>query len=84
MRVLKSHKVAIRRPGTTIGQLEALAGIPSDEASRHIFWTARRAEVMERTGAEYPASDLVFERAREVCYKLIEWRMAVGELSILL
>lgn len=72
MRVLKSHKVAIRRPGATIGQLDSLAGVPSNEASREIFWSARRAEVKEQTGAEHSAPDLVFEGAREVCYKLIE------------
>ncbi len=83
MRVTKSQKAAIRRRGGTIGQLEALAGIPSDEGSHSMFWSTRRAEVRDSTGAQDPDAKLVFERAREVCYKLIERRISVGELSIL-
>jgi hypothetical protein len=82
MRVTKAQKDAIRRPGGTIGQLEALAGLPSDEASRSIFWSARNAEVRDRTGVQYPDGNLVIERAREVCHKLIEWRVSMGELCI--
>lgn len=84
MRVTTAQKAAIRRPGGTIGQLEALAGIPSDEGSRFIFWSARNAEVRDSTGVQYPDGNLVFERAREVCYKLIEWRISMGELCIIL
>lgn len=40
MRGTKAQKEAIRRPGGTIGQLEALAGLPSDEGSR--FTSGRR------------------------------------------
>ena len=66
MRVTKAHKAAIRRPGGTIGQLEALAGLPSDEASRRAFWLARQSEVRDRSGVEFPEGALVFDRAREV------------------
>lgn len=83
MRVTKAHKAAIRRTGCNIGQLEALAGIPSDEGSRTIFWSARHAEVRDSTGVEDPDGNLVSERAREVCYKLIEWRISMGELCII-
>jgi hypothetical protein len=83
MRITKSLRAVIRRPGSTIGQLEALAGIPGDESSRRMFWLARRAEVKDRTGAANPDPALVFERAREVCYGLVEWRVAAGEISIL-
>lgn len=37
MRITKSLRAVIRRPGSTIGQLEALAGIPGDESSRRMF-----------------------------------------------
>ncbi|WP_371765590.1 hypothetical protein [Massilia sp.] len=84
MRVTKAQKEAIRRPGGTIGQLEAPAGLPSDEGSRFIFWSAWNAEVRDRTGIQNPDGNLVLERAREVCYKLIEWRVSVGELCIIL
>lgn len=83
MRLTKSLKAAIRRPGSSIGDLEALAGIPGDETSRSIFWHARLAEVKDRTGAENPDPALVFDRGREVCYSLVEWRVSVGELCIL-
>ena len=83
MRVSKAEKEAIRRPGGTIGQLERLAGIPSDESSRFAFWSAREAEVRDSTGVRYPDGNLVFERAREVCYKLIERRVSAGEICIL-
>ena len=84
MRVTKAQKAAIRSPGGTIGQLEALAGIPSDEVSRFIFWSARTAEVRDSTGVQNPDGNLVFERAREVCYKLVEWRISMDELCIIL
>ncbi|WP_436145110.1 hypothetical protein [Duganella sp. LjRoot269] len=83
MRLTKSLKAAIRRAGSSIGDLEALAGIPGDETSRSIFWLARRAEVKDRTGAENPDPALVFDRGREVCYSLVEWRVSAGELCIL-
>jgi hypothetical protein len=83
MRVTKAQKEAIRRPGSTIGQLEALAGLPSDESSRFHFWSARNAEVRDATGMQYPDGNLVLERACEVCYKLIEWRLSRGELCII-
>jgi len=84
MRVLKVHKAAIRRPGATIRMLEALAGIPCDEASRRLFWSCRSAEVRERSRTDEADPGLVFERTREVCYKLIEWRMSMNELCIIL
>jgi hypothetical protein len=84
MRVTKAQKEAIRRPGGTLDHLEALAGLPSDECSRLIFWSARSAEVRDSTGVKSPDESLVFERAREVCYKLIEWRISMGELCIIL
>jgi hypothetical protein len=65
MRLTKSLKAAIRRPGSSIGDLEALAGIPGDETSRSIFWQARRAEVKDLTGALNPDLALVFDRGRE-------------------
>lgn len=83
MRITKSLKAIIRRPGSMIGHLEALAGIPGDESSRRMFWLARRAEVKERTGTENPDPALAFAPARDLCYGLIEWRVSVGELSIL-
>ncbi|MDK6080589.1 hypothetical protein [Massilia varians] len=84
MRVTKEQKDAIRRPGGTIGQLEALAGLPSDEGSRAIFWSARNGEVRDRTGVQNPDGNLVIERGRDVCFKLIEWRISMGELCIIL
>ncbi len=84
MRVTKARKEAIRRPGGTIGQLETLAGIPSGEGSRSIFWSARSAEGRDSTGVRYPNGNLVIERGREVCHKLIEWRVSRGELCIIL
>lgn len=83
MRMTKAQKAAIRRPGGTIGQLEALAGLPADEGSRRVFWCDRNAEVRVRTGVQHPDGNQVFERAREVCYQLIERRVSLGELCII-
>ena len=83
MRITQAQKKAMRRPGGTIGQLEALAGIPSDEITRSMFWSARNAEVRDSTGVQDPDCSVVFERVREVCYKLIEWRVSMGELCII-
>lgn len=83
MSVTKAIKAEIRRPYRTIGEMEAMAGIPADEASRRSFWKAREAEVRDRTGVADPAVGLVVERAREVCYGLIEWRVSKDELCVL-
>lgn len=84
MRVTRAIKAAIRRPGSDVGHLEAMAGIPSDDGSRFHFWSVRNAEVRDSTGLQDPDSHLVLERVREVGYKLIEWRISRGELCIIL
>ena len=83
MRIAKSLKDVIRRPGTTIGHLEAMAGIPGDAASRSAFWSTMSAEVRAFTGVDRPDPAQVFDHALEVCYRRIEQRVAAGELSIL-
>ena len=83
MRVTREIKARIRRPGLSIGQLEALAGFPANESSRRAFWMARRADVQVHTGMDDPDPQLIFDRVREVCYKFIEWRVSQNEVSII-
>lgn len=76
-------KAKLTRPGGTIGQLEALAGIEGDEASRRAFWCRQHAVVKRATGLPFPDPSLVFERAKNTCYRLVAARVKAGELSLI-
>jgi hypothetical protein len=71
-----------RRPGT-VGQMEALAGLASDHASRFAFWVVCDRIARERHVAAWATGEQVMVVARERCYALTWRRLRAGEICLI-
>lgn len=80
MNVIKSKLDC--HPGT-IGQLEALAGIEPDEATRRAFWVTCNQDAKNRFNVSFASGEQVFQVGRERCYKMIAARIKGGRLSLI-
>ena len=78
----KAVRQVLRRSMGTIGQLEALAGIPVDNDASFRFWQDCHAEARDRHQVAEPSGEQVFEVARDACYQSIAARVNAGELCL--
>ena len=69
--------------GGTIGQMEALAGLPSDHASRLAFWLECDRTARSRNRLQVPEPLEVVAVARERCHAMTYARIQRGELCLL-
>ena len=81
-KLTKAERDKLSRPGS-IGQMEALAGLDSDHASRYRFWCDCDAEARRRYRVEWANFDQVVAVARERCHALTAQRLRAGLLSLI-
>ena len=81
-KLTKAERDKLARPGT-IGQIEALAGLAPDHASRFQFWRDCDAEARRRYRVEWTSGDQVVAVARERCHALTAQRLRAGLLCLI-
>ena len=77
----KAERDQLSRPGT-IGEMEALAGLDSDHASRFRFWCDCDAEARRRDQVEWVNCEQVLMVARERCHAMTAQRLRAGLLCL--
>jgi hypothetical protein len=83
MAISASQLAKITRPGQTVGQMEALAGIDSNYESRFNFWVECDREARRRTGASFASGEDCMAIARERCHAATAQRVEAGVLSLI-
>lgn len=68
--------------GGTVGQMEALAGLECDHASRFAFWVECDQIARQRQGAAWAPGSDVLEVARELCHSMTVKRVRRGDLCL--